>query len=101
MRCLALNPSKSNELVSGSGDRSIRVWDVAMGKCLRTLSNQHEGTVMNLVFVPGTLELVSCSTDKTIKILNAVTYECVRTLSGNASYVLSLGLINMDLKNKD
>ena len=89
---MALNPSDSNKLASGSDDGLIKVWDIEKGECLKTL-NLDAGTVMNLIYVPDTLELISCSTDKTIKILKAETFECVRTLSGHNSNVLSIALI--------
>ena len=36
-------------LASGSDDRSIRLWDVDTGECLRTLENAHDGPVYSLL----------------------------------------------------
>jgi WD40 repeat protein len=103
VRCLALNPremerenldDEARVLFSGSGDRSIKIWNTRTGLCLRTLF-EHTSTVMCLIFAPVTNELVTGSCDKTIKIFKSDTYECVKTLKGHASYVLSLIILEM------
>ncbi len=40
--CLYKNPSDANLLVSGSSDRSARVWDIRQNKAVQTYSNNSE-----------------------------------------------------------
>ncbi|MFM6900082.1 MAG: WD40 repeat domain-containing protein, partial [Microcystis panniformis] len=51
-------------LASGSGDKTIKIWEVATGKELRTLTSGVE----SVVYSPDGRYLASGSGDKTIKI---------------------------------
>ena len=50
VRCLAYDP-ETGRLVSGAADRNLRVWDTAMGACLRVLQG-HRSEVVALDFEP-------------------------------------------------
>ncbi|RKU30420.1 hypothetical protein C6497_04345 [Candidatus Poribacteria bacterium] len=52
-------------IVSGSGDRTIRLWDVDTGESIRTLSG-HKGAVESVVFSPDGNTIASGSTDGTM-----------------------------------
>jgi WD40 repeat protein len=54
-------------LASGSWDKTIKIWEVATGKELRTLTG-HSQTVFSVVYSPDGRYLASGSADKTIKI---------------------------------
>ncbi len=58
---------KENELMSGSGDRTIKIWDLKTGSLKRTIKS-HTDAVLPLVFNEKTNELMSGSKDNTIKI---------------------------------
>ncbi len=73
-------------LVTGSEDSTIRVWDVATKRCLRTLT-AHTSAVNCVCFTPDGARLVSGSDDCTIKVWNPETWELERTLTGSRGYV--------------
>ena len=38
VRCVAFKPDNPNILVSGSRDETIKMWDIASGSCVSTLT---------------------------------------------------------------
>ena len=74
-------------LASGSEDRTIKLWDAATGRELRTLS---AGYVLSVAFSPDGKTLASGSRDKTIKLWDVATGKELRTLSGHTDSVLSV-----------
>ena len=54
-------------LASGSDDNTIKIWEVATGKELRTLTG-HSDVVFSVVYSPDGRYLASGSSDNTIKI---------------------------------
>ena len=67
-------------LCSGSADKTIKVWDIKTGDCLRTLEG-HEGAITCLVDADGLL--CSGSADNKIKVWDKDTGECLHTLKGH------------------
>ena len=76
-------------LVSGSTDKTIKLWDAASGQLLRTLTG-HANSVSPVAFSPDGRTLVSGSADKTIKLWDAASGQLVRTLTGHADAVSSV-----------
>lgn len=87
---LAISPD-GQTLVSGSADKTIKVWNLATGQEIRTLKG-HSSFVNYLVISPDGQTLVSGSADKTIKVWNLVSGRELRTLQGHSSSVNSLAL---------
>ncbi len=85
---VALNPD-GQTLVSGSADKTIKVWNLDTGQLRRTLFG-HSDTVRSVTFSPNGQLLVSGSGDKTIKLWNVQTGELVRTLTGHSGPVWSV-----------
>ncbi|KAI9482935.1 MAG: quinon protein alcohol dehydrogenase-like superfamily [Benjaminiella poitrasii] len=77
----------SNILMTGSYDKSVRIWNLETGELLRTLTG-HTRCVRALQFDEA--KLVTGSMDHTLKIWNWQTGKCIRTLEGHTGGVLSL-----------
>ncbi|WP_375328825.1 NACHT and WD repeat domain-containing protein [Microcystis sp. BLCC-F210] len=76
-------------LVSGSVDKTIKLWNVETGQEIRTLKG-HDNFVTSVNFSPDGKTLVSGSVDKTIKLWNVETGKEIRTLKGHDGYVSSV-----------
>lgn len=76
-------------LATGSADSTIKFWDVASGRELKTLKG-HASVVLALEFSPDGQILASSSTDKTIKIWEAATGKELKTLEGHPDMVMSV-----------
>ncbi len=66
------------QILSGSADGAVRLWDVASGKALR-LFHGHVDKVWKVAFLPGEKHAVSASKDKTVNVWNLQSGEAVRT----------------------
>jgi WD40 repeat protein len=67
---------------SGSGDRTIKVWDVSSGRELRTL--RQPDWITTLAFSPDGLTLASGAGDGTIKLWDVASGAELRTLGGDS-----------------
>ena len=76
-------------LASGSGDDTIKIWEVATGKELRTLTG-HSSLVSSVVYSPDGRYLAGGSWDNTIKIWEVATGKELRTLTGHSYQVTSV-----------
>ena len=54
-------------LATGSGDRTVRLWDVVTGEAVKTFFG-HKGEIHCLAFSPDSSQLASSSYDRTVKI---------------------------------
>jgi WD40 repeat protein/uncharacterized caspase-like protein len=73
-------------LASGSDDQTIKLWEVATGRELRTLSG-HLKSVTSLAFSTDGHTLASGSLDQRIKLWEVGTGRELRTLSGHSHWV--------------
>jgi len=85
---LALSPD-GNRLVSGSSDKTIKVWDVKTGAEVMTLYG-HEGYLCGVAFSPDGKHIASSSMDNTIKVWDANSGTELMTLLGHENYVYSV-----------
>ena len=77
-------------IVSGSGDRTVRVWNAVTGTCLQTLEG-HTEDVISVSFSGDGKLIVSGSDDRTVRVWNAVSGECVLgPLEGHTDWVTSV-----------
>ena len=80
-------------LASGSGDRTIRLWEVATGNLVRTLTlSGFSNPVYSVAFSPDGKFLASGSGDRTVRLWEVATGNLVRTLSGHTDSVTSVAL---------
>ena len=87
---VAITPD-GRTVVSGSGDKTLKVWDMETGKCRATLIG-HTSTVFGVAITPDGRTVVSGSDDKTLKVWDLATGKCRATLEGHASYVLGVAI---------
>ncbi|EEC09372.1 U3 snoRNP-associated protein, putative, partial [Ixodes scapularis] len=76
-------------LVSGSRDKTIKVWDVSTGLALFTLVG-HDNWVRGVKFHPGGKYLLSASDDKTLRVWELAHQRCCKTLDAHSHFCTSL-----------
>ena len=77
---VAYSPN-GKHVVSGSYDKTARVWDADTGQCVSTLSG-HTESVYSVAYSPDGRNIVSASWDETVRVWDAETNSCVSTLQG-------------------
>ena len=81
--------ANGRHIVSGSRDKTVRIWSLADGKLLRTLKG-HTDYVNSVQLTPDGAHVVSGSDDTTIRIWRAADGSCLRTLKGHNACVNSV-----------
>ncbi|HEY9859571.1 MAG TPA: NB-ARC domain-containing protein [Candidatus Obscuribacterales bacterium] len=76
-------------LVTGSLDRTIKLWNVQTGACLKTLQG-HTSWVWAIALSPDGKMVASGSYDHLVKLWDLSSGECLKTLVGHPSSVLSV-----------
>ena len=76
-------------LASGSGDKTVRLWDPTTGQTLRTLSG-HTDLVISVAFSPAGRLLASGSYDRTVRLWDPGTGQSLRPLSGHTDMALAV-----------
>jgi WD40 repeat protein len=76
-------------IVSGSDDRTVRVWDAHTGKQL-VLIEGHSDWVQSVAFSPDGAHIVSGSSDQTVRVWNAQTGNELAVLEGHRETVRSV-----------
>ena len=83
--------SDGTSLVSGSGDETVKLWDVQTGGVVKTFSG-HTGSVWSVSISEDCTTIASGSYDKSICLWNVQTEECYQTIkqeSGVSHIMLS------------
>ena len=95
VNAVALSPDGRTAL-SGGGDGTLKLWDVATGKELRTLSAHSIRSFFGLniinsvAFSPDGRTALSGSEDDTLKLWEVATGKELRTFSGHKDYVFAV-----------
>lgn len=90
VRSVAVEPD-NKWFVTGSGDRTIKVWDLASGQLRLTLTG-HISTVRGLAVSSRHPYLFSCGEDKMVKCWDLETNKVIRHYHGHLSGVYCLSL---------
>ena len=77
-------------VISGSDDNTVKVWELASGRLLRSLE-EHRDRVNAVAVTRNGQYVISGSYDKTVKVWNIVTGDS-RELFGSDSAILCLAL---------
>jgi WD40 repeat protein len=76
----------SRFVVSGSSDKTLKLWELESGQCLRTFVG-HDADVNAVAVVPHSPFVVSASRDETVRLWNTDSGKCVRALEGHVGEV--------------
>jgi WD40 repeat protein len=82
VEAVAVTPD-GRRAVSGSYDKTLKLWDLKSGRVLRTLEG-HAGAVCAVVVTPDGRRAVSGSYDKTLKLWDLESGRVLRTFEGHA-----------------
>ena len=82
MNSVSFSPD-GTKVASGSGDKTVKLWDVTSGECLQTLEG-HSDDVNSVSFSPDGTKVASGSDDKTVKLWDVTSGECLQTLEGHS-----------------
>jgi WD40 repeat protein len=86
--CIVVN-SNGDKLISGSWDKTIKIWDINLGECINKLTG-HDNFISALLMDEISEKLVSGSWDKTIKVWDTKTGKCLKTLREHTDNISSL-----------
>jgi WD40 repeat protein/cytidylate kinase len=85
--CVAVSPD-GQQIVSGSHDDTVRVWNAQTGDQLAVLEG-HRARVTSASFSPDGQQIVSGSGDNTVRVWNAQTGDQLAVLEGHSDVVTS------------
>ena len=75
-----------NLAVTGSNDKTLKVWGIKTGKCMQTMTG-HLGQIVCIAFTPDEDHLITGSWDNTLKLWQLANGSCLRTYSGHTKYI--------------
>ena len=84
VRSVALS-SDGDHIVSGSDDRTIRIWNITTGQTVLGPFQGHTGCIMSVAFSSDDKHIVSGSADKTIRIWDAEVVSNTDSYNGDSS----------------
>ncbi|HBB34353.1 MAG TPA: hypothetical protein DDZ80_16510 [Cyanobacteria bacterium UBA8803] len=91
--CIQEKTNNQNPLLlaSSSFDRTVKLWDVQTGECLKTFLG-HTNRVWTVAYHPNGQQIVSGGDDHATKLWSIKTGRCTKTFKGHTNAVLSLAL---------
>jgi WD40 repeat protein len=85
---IAFSPD-GRQLVSSSFDKTIKLWDVNSGKCVKTLLG-HRNRIWTVAFHPNGRKIASGGDDNHTKIWDLKQGRCTKTIVGHTNAILSV-----------
>jgi WD40 repeat protein len=86
--CIAFSPDGRRAL-SGSADKTVRLWDVATGAELRCLEG-HSDEVLAVAFAPDGRRAISGGQDRTLRLWDLASGRQIRTFAGHTDKISSV-----------
>jgi small GTP-binding protein len=84
----AFSPDGKRAL-SGTDDRTLRLWDVETGSCLRLLQ-RHTGTIWSIAWSPDQRRALTSADDNTLRLWDVEAGHCLRVLEGHKDIVATV-----------
>ncbi len=94
VRSVAVSPD-GQLIVSGSGDKTVKLWSVARGQLLHTLDG-HSTWVRGVSISPDQKLVASVSNDKTIRLWHPQTGVHMQTLTGHTDWIRAVAFLPPD-----
>jgi WD40 repeat protein/serine/threonine protein kinase len=88
VKSVAISPD-GRKALSGSEDKTLKLWNLEKGKCLCTFEG-HTAGVNSVVISPDGCQALSGGNDKTLKLWNLEKGKCLRTFEGHTAEVNSV-----------
>ncbi len=85
---MAFSPN-GKQVVSGSRDQTVRLWDAATGAALQALEG-YSDWVTSVAFSPNGKQVVSRSRDQTVRLWDAATGKALQALEDHSGWVKSV-----------
>ena len=85
---VAFSPD-GKQVVSGSDDQTVRLWDAAAGAALQALEG-HTDSISSVAFSPDGKQVVSGSDDQTVRLWDTATGVPLQTLEGHTDLISSV-----------
>jgi platelet-activating factor acetylhydrolase IB subunit alpha len=82
------NSNNDMHIVSGSRDRTVRIWNVVTNNCLMTFSD-NENWVRGVIVHPSGKYVISVSEDRTIRCFDLKDKRCARTINDAHDHFIS------------
>jgi predicted NACHT family NTPase len=92
---VAFSPDGQSAL-SGSGDKTLKLWDIATGNELRSVAG-HTNDVHSVAFSPDGRSALSGSGDRTLRLWDVATGQQIRSFAGHTQIVNSVAFSPDDL----
>jgi small GTP-binding protein len=90
VQCVAMTVD-GRWIVSGSADKTVRIWDAETGACLAVLEG-HSDSVYGVAVTSDGRRVISGSFDKTVRVWNVDTASCTATLEGHTGAVTAVAV---------